>query len=87
MGEAVYAIHQRLEGVAAVDDSVVLDHLQREKSRLRVRSAAGAELHIILPRGRALQVGDILRSDCGRHFAVVAAQETVLRACGLPLDT
>jgi len=75
-------IHRRL-GAAAVDTvhgEVVLDHLQREKGRLKVVTATGLELRIFLERGRTLQVGEILQSDCGRNFRVAAASEPVIRA-------
>jgi len=78
----VYEIRTRLssEAVAEVDDSVVLDHLQREKGRLKVSSAGGDELRLFLERGRVLQVGEVLQSDCGRNFRVTAAVEPVVRA-------
>jgi len=75
----VYQVHRRGDhGVA--DDTVVLDHLQREKGRLRAITAAGDELRIFLERGRALAVGEVLTADCGRRFGVAAAVEPVLRA-------
>lgn len=79
---ATYDIHRRLEqkAVVAVDDVVVLDHLEREKGRLKVLSGAGNELRIFLERGKTLQVGEILQSDCGRNFRVEAAGEPVIRA-------
>ena len=77
---ASYSIHRRLEAPAPAHDRIQLDHLQREKGRLRVRSEAGAEVRVFLERGRTLQVGEVLASDCGRLFEVVAAPETVIRA-------
>lgn len=79
---ATYEIYQRL-GVTAgrpVDDTVVLDHLQREKGRLKARTVAGDELRIFLERGKVLQVDEVLLAPCGRSFRVEAAAEAVLRA-------
>lgn len=79
---ATYEIRQRLGLVTGetVDGVVVLDHLQREKGRLKARTSSGDELRIFLERGRVLQVGEILQSDCGRRFRVEAASEPVIRA-------
>ena len=71
---ASYAIHRRLEAPAPAHDRIQLDHLQREKGRLRVRSEAGAEVRVFLERGRTLQVGEVLASDCGRLFEVSPGQ-------------
>lgn len=81
MVNEVYEIRRRLPGGEGVaDDAVVLDHLQREKGRLKVVAASGAQLRIFLERGRTLAPGELLCSDCGRLFEVVAADEDVLRA-------
>jgi len=79
---ATYTVHRRLAArtVEVVHDVVVLDHLQREKGRLKVLTGAGDELRIFLERGKTLRVGEILQSDCGRNFRVEAASEPVLRA-------
>jgi len=79
---ATHEIRSRLGVVPGetVDDVVVLDHLQREKGRLRARTPSGDELRIFLERGKVLQVGEILQSDCGRRFRVEAASEPVIRA-------
>ena len=79
---AVYDIQERLGAEAAdeVQDEVVLDHLQREKGRLKVESNGGAQLRIFLERGKVLAVGEVLRSTCGRLFRVCAAKEPVIRA-------
>ncbi|NNC55693.1 MAG: urease accessory protein UreE, partial [Pseudomonadales bacterium] len=40
---------------ASIADSVALDHLQREKGRLKVNSRNGQQLRIFLERGKPLQ--------------------------------
>lgn len=78
----LFDIHKRLAPgpVAEIHDEVVLDHLQRDRGRLKVEARSGAQLRIFLERGKALGVGEVLQSDCGRNFQVVAALETVIRA-------
>lgn len=75
-------IYQRLgtEKPAVIDARVVLDHLQRDRGRLRAQSDKGQEVRIFLERGKPLQVGEILRSACGRHVLVEGALETVTTA-------
>ncbi|MCZ6830625.1 MAG: urease accessory protein UreE [Gammaproteobacteria bacterium] len=82
MATPVYEIYQRLdrENVELVHDQVVLDHLQREKGRLKARAGSGAELRIFLERGKTLFIGEVLQSRCGRNFEVVGAPEKVTRA-------
>ncbi len=79
---ASYEVRHRLgvEAQRAVDDTVVLDHLQREKGRFRARTLAGDELRVFLDRGKVLQVGEVLLAQCGRRFRVEAAAEAVLHA-------
>ena len=75
-------IYERLEHTHTIhpDARLVLDHLQREKGRLRAMSAEGHEIRIFLERGRPLQVGEYLRSRCGRTVLVEAAIEPVATA-------
>lgn len=63
-----------------VDDTVMLDHIQREKGRLKVVSEGGREVGIFLERGKLLQPGDILKSQCQLHFVVALASEPVVTA-------
>ena len=64
---------------ATVHDRVVLDHLQRERGRLKVLSENGSELRIFLERGKTLALGELLESECGRLFEVAGASELVVR--------
>lgn len=62
------------------DGWVVLDHDQREKGRLLTQTSDGAEVRIFLERGNPLQVGELLRTRCGRHLKVEGAVEPVTTA-------
>ena len=82
MKPAALDIYERLPAgsVEGVQERVVLDHLQRERGRIKATAESGAQLRIFLDRGKTLEVGEILRSQCGRHIEVVAASEKILCA-------
>ncbi len=63
-----------------VDDQLVLDHLQREKGRFRAFAGTGTEVRVFLERGQTLGIGEILRSECGKHLVIVGAEEDVVTA-------
>ena len=65
---------------ATVDARVVLSHEQRDKGRLKVTSSDGAEVRIFLERGSPLQVGEFLRTRCGKHVLIEGAYENVVTA-------
>lgn len=75
-------IHQRLGTVSpvSIDARLTLTHDQREKGRLRAASDAGEEVQVFLERGKALQVGEFLKSDCGKHIQVAGAIEPITEA-------
>lgn len=56
---------------------LVLTFKQREKSRLKVCLANEEEIGIFLPRGTVLKEGDLIASDVGDCFKIVAAPEKV----------
>ena len=56
----------------ATIDVLVLDQAEAQKSRLRKRTAGGAEVAISLDRGTQLRDGDILAWDEARRAAIVA---------------
>lgn len=62
---------------ASPDMKVILTHSQRERGRMRVFSTDGHELCLFLKRGAPLEVGEYLRSECGRHILVEGAVEEV----------
>ena len=63
-----------------VDESVVLEHDQRDKGRLRLVSEAGTEIRLFLERGKPLLVGEYLKSTCGKIVQVKGAVEPVAHA-------
>ncbi|MBB5211095.1 urease accessory protein UreE [Microbulbifer hydrolyticus] len=75
-------IYQRLgiDSGKAAQYSIVLDHLQRDRGRLRAKTTDGIEVRIFLERGKPLQVGEILQSQCGKWVKVMGAQEPVTTA-------
>ena len=64
----------------AVGETVVLNHEQRSKGRLRMFSQSGEELGLFLERGQTLQVGEYLKSTCGKIIRIEGAAETVAHA-------
>ncbi|MFD1217396.1 urease accessory protein UreE [Microbulbifer celer] len=75
-------VYQRLGRDAQINTEfrLVLNHLQRDKGRLRARACDGSEVRIFLERGKPLQVGEILRSQCGKNIEVCGAEEPVTTA-------
>lgn len=66
-----------LECVASTFDRIVLNHEQRTKGRLRTRTVSGEEVRLFLDRGRTLEVGEFLLSNCGTCIRVDGAEEEV----------
>jgi urease accessory protein len=75
-------IYQRLPANSEqrIDAELMLDHLQREKGRFRARSSGGEEVRVFLERGHTLAIGEVLRSNCGKHLLVTGAFEPVITA-------
>lgn len=75
-------VYERLgcDDSRAVSLEVVLDHDQRDKGRLRCESRCGEEVRIFLERGKALLIGEILRSQCGKYLRVLGAEQAVATA-------
>jgi urease accessory protein len=63
-----------------IDTHVVLSHDQRDRGRLRAETSEGREVRIFLERGSPLQIGEVLRTECGKHLAVEGAYEDVAMA-------
>jgi len=82
----ILEIYQRLgsdsgfSGENVAQYQLVLDHLQRDRGRLRAHTSDGSEVRIFLERGKPLQVGEILLSQCGKLVEVVGAEEPVTTA-------
>src|SRR5690606_38091685 len=56
------------------------NHDQRSRGRLRTHTSDGREVQIFLERGAPLQIGEVLRSECGRHLVVAGASEELVTA-------
>jgi len=65
---------------AEASDTLTLPFELRQKSRLRARLDDGEEVALLLPRGRVLRGGDVLRATDGRAVLVRAAAERVSTA-------
>jgi urease accessory protein len=70
-----------LEEFAAADEtpdkSITLPFELRQKSRLRTRLDGGADVGILLERGRVLRSGDLLKAKDGTVIEIRAAPEAV----------
>lgn len=75
-------VYQRLgvQTATSFDDVIVLTQEQRDKGRLKAEAKSGAEVRIFLERGKPLQVGELLQSDCGKQILIEGAQEEVTYA-------
>lgn len=78
----MYEIYERIspDKPLTVDDQIELDHLQREKGRIKAVTVSGIEARLFLERGNTLQVGEILKTSCGKHLAIVGAEEALVTA-------
>jgi urease accessory protein len=65
---------------APADSHIVLSHDQRDRGRLRAHTNDGVEVRIFLERGSPLLVGEVLRTECGKHLVVEGAYENVVTA-------
>ncbi len=64
----------------SVDVTLSLTHEQRDKGRLKAFAEDRTEVRIFLDRGKALQVGEYLKSQCGKIVVVQGAPENVVLA-------
>ncbi len=83
MTAEILAVYKRLaksDATECFDEILVLDHLQREKGRIRACSVNGTEVRIFLDRGNTLSIGEILHSTSGHRIIVQGAKESVVTA-------
>ena len=57
---------------------LVLPFELRQKSRLHAKADNGEELALVLPRGRVLRDGDVVKTADGRSVRIVSAPERLL---------
>lgn len=67
---------ERIEQQPA-NDSLVLPFEVRQKSRFKATLENGAEVGVVLDRGKVLRGGDCLKAESGEVVVVKAAEETV----------
>ena len=57
---------------------LVLPFEERQRSRLRARLESGEEVALVVPRGKVLRSGDVVRTAGGREIEIVSAPEKLL---------
>jgi urease accessory protein len=57
---------------------LVLPFEERQRSRLRARLESGEEVALVVPRGKVLRSGDVVRTAGGREIEIVSAAEKLL---------
>ena len=70
-------VYERLDHAHYIDDQIVLDHDLREKGRFKIRSQNGVEVRVFLERGKALFIGECLKTECGKIIEIIGANEDV----------
>lgn len=76
----IYEVYQRLDHAHDIDDAVTLDSDIREKGRFKTIAKSGAEVRVFLERGKTLQVGEVLKTECGKYIEICGAPEEVAQA-------
>jgi urease accessory protein len=76
----IYEVYQRLDHAHHIDDAVTLDSDVREKGRFKTFAKSGAEVRVFLERGKTLQVGEVLKTECGKYIEICGAPEDVVQA-------
>jgi urease accessory protein len=64
----------------SVDVTLMLNHEQRDKGRLKAVATDGTEIRIFLDRGKPLLVGEFLKSQCGKIVKIQGEPEPVIEA-------
>jgi len=57
---------------------LILPFEERQKSRLHARLENGEEVALVLPRGKVLRNGDVVKAPDGRAIEIVSAPEKLL---------
>ena len=70
-------VYERLDHAHHIDDQIVLDHDLREKGRFKITSQNGVEVRVFLERGKALFIGECLKTECGKIIEIIGANEDV----------
>lgn len=75
-----YEVYERLSHGHNIEDQIVLDHDIRVKGRFKALSKKGVEVRVFLERGKTLQVGEVLKTECGKEIEVLGAKEELTYA-------
>ena len=73
-------VYERLDHAHTIDDYITLDHELREKGRFKTKSKNGIEVRVFLERGKALFIGECLKTECGKIIEIAGAEEEVSEA-------
>lgn len=57
------------------DDSVTLDYDDRKRGRFKSVTDSGEEIGFFLDRGKVLQQGQALKTECGKTILIIAKPE------------
>jgi urease accessory protein len=61
-----------------INERLILAFEERQRSRLRARLESGEEVALVVPRGKVLRSGDVVRTAGGRAIEIVSAPEKLL---------
>jgi len=76
----MYEVYERLDHGHHIAAGLVLDQDIRVKGRFKVMSEKGVEVRVFLERGKTLQIGEVLKTECGKEIEIQGAEEDVSRA-------
>lgn len=74
--EQLKNLERSLTPVATVE----LDHIEREKGRLKLTSTNGEDVRVFIQRGQLLEPDELLPTECGQWIKVGLAKEEVVTA-------
>ena len=64
----------------AVDDTLTLDYDERKRGRFKSVTDSGEDVGIFLDRGKVLQQGQALKTECGKIIIIISKPEVVTTA-------
>lgn len=74
-------VYERLDHChEPIADAITLDYDTRQKARIKATTDKGEAIGIFLERGHPLQIGEILKTECGQYIEVKGLAEPVMTA-------
>jgi len=64
----------------AADDTLTLDYDERKRGRFKSVTDSGEEVGLFLDRGKVLQQGQALKTECGKIIFIISKPEVVTTA-------